>query len=71
MSKVVFKVTLPVPSNDTAGASTSPVMLKFLELVNLSADATVALPKSIFVLDANVNLPLLSTVNVGTCVPEP
>ena len=71
LSSVVTKLTLPVPSNDTSGASTSPEILKFLEVVNESAVATVAVLKLIFVLDAAVNLPLLSTVNVGTCVPEP
>ena len=68
---MVTKLTSPVPLNDTAVASTSPEILKFLEFVNWSADATVAVVKLIPTLDADVNLPLLSTVNVGTCVPEP
>ena len=37
----------------------------------MSALRTVAFPKSILVLDAAVNLPLESTVNVATCVEDP
>jgi hypothetical protein len=37
LSKVVTKLTLPDPSKETAGASTSPVILKFLAFNNLVA----------------------------------
>ena len=34
LSNVVFNITLSLPSKETAGASTSPVMLKFLGVAN-------------------------------------
>ena len=65
------RFTLPVPLKETTGAVVSPLILKFLELVNESALATVALTKSILILEAEVILPLESTVTMPTWVEDP
>ena len=49
----------------------SPVASMFLEFVKESAVATLAFPKSILTFDAEVILPLASTVNWLTWVEEP
>ena len=49
----------------------SPVAAIFLELVNESAVATLAVPKSILVLVTPVTLPLASNVKDNTLVLSP
>ena len=58
-------VTLVLPSKLTF-QDKSPVIAMFLEFVNLSACATVAVLKLIPILDADVTLPLESTVTIPT-----
>ena len=66
-------VTFLLPSNVVPIPTpiTSPSISICLGVVNLFAVSTVAAPKSILTLEAEVILPLASTVTIPTWVAEP